>query len=75
MVNGSSTLLLGRSPKDNEDDGMELEVSQGDVLIMPAGISHCSLKTRDNYRVIGMYPDVSHLAFQCALLLTYRLVH
>ncbi|KAA8904585.1 hypothetical protein TRICI_005455 [Trichomonascus ciferrii] len=53
------TKLVSRSPKDNEDDGMKLDVSQGDVLVIPAGISHCSLETRDDYRVIGMYPDVS----------------
>lgn len=74
IINGSSTLSLGRSPKDSEDEGMELDVSEGDVIIMPAGISHCSLDTRDNYRVIGIYPDVSHIfVIKKCLLLTYDL--
>lgn len=30
----------------------------GDVIILPAGVSHCSRDFQDDYRYIGVYPKV-----------------
>ncbi len=37
--------------------GKVLEVSAGDVLVIPAGVAHRSLSNDHDYEVIGGYPD------------------
>lgn len=54
---GSSTLLLGRGKKDTSG-GCAIFVSAGDVIVIPAGTSHCSIEeTSEDYKYIGVYPE------------------
>ena len=53
--------MLGRSkPEDSEEGtgGVEVDVSAGDVVVVPAGVSHMSLRSGGGYRYIGVYPKV-----------------
>lgn len=52
-------MLVGRGPLDNiEDGGQEIHIKAGDVIILPAGVSHCSISADQNYRYVGAYPVV-----------------
>jgi hypothetical protein len=63
IIQGESRLVLGR-PKPSGDEeptgGVEVDVSSGDVVVVPAGVSHRSLTSSGGYRYIGVYPRVSH---------------
>ncbi|VUC29944.1 unnamed protein product [Clonostachys rosea] len=59
VVSGSSELSLGRGPLDDPSKGILLKVSRGDVVILPAGISHCSSTASPDYRFVVMFPTVS----------------
>lgn len=37
---------------------MEVDVKAGDVVVVPAGVSHRSLAAYGDYRYIGVYPEV-----------------
>jgi uncharacterized protein YjlB len=37
--------------------GLSLEVSAGDVLILPAGVGHYAVSEHMNYEIVGGYPD------------------
>ena len=58
VFQGSSTLLLGVGPVEDATNGQEVSVKAGDVIILPAGMSHCSKSFQDGYRYIGVYPKV-----------------
>jgi len=58
IFQGSSTLLLGAGPLDKEEDGQIIHVEKGDVIVLPAGTSHCSKDFKDDYRYVGVYPNV-----------------
>jgi uridine phosphorylase len=64
VIQGESRLVLGRpKPSDGEEGtgGIEVDVSAGDVVVVPAGVSHRSLTSSGAYRYIGVYPEVSQL--------------
>lgn len=61
VFQGSSTLLLGVGPLEDETGGHEVTVSAGDVIILPSRVSHCSRDFRDDYRYVGVYPKVKNL--------------
>ena len=59
IIRGSSRLALGRAKEDKGTDGVEVDVCMGDVIVIPAGVSHRSLRSDDGFRYIGVYPEVS----------------
>ncbi|KAH8730025.1 hypothetical protein GQ44DRAFT_473261 [Phaeosphaeriaceae sp. PMI808] len=62
IVQGESRLVLGRcKPADGEEgtEGIEVDVSTGDVVVVPAGVSHRSLTSSGGYRYIGVYPKTN----------------
>ncbi|VUC29918.1 unnamed protein product [Clonostachys rosea] len=58
IVEGSSELLIGVGPLDSETDGEVIHVESGDVIVLPAGVSHCSKSFSHDYRYLGAYPKV-----------------
>ena len=50
VAKGSATLMLG-GPQ-----GQEVEVSAGDVIILPPGYGHKQIEKRDGFTVCGGYP-------------------
>ena len=69
VLRGASVLLLGRGPLDPERSGgsgdedtpfgVEVEVRAGDVVVVPAGVSHASLSDDGAYEYAGLYPKGS----------------
>jgi uncharacterized protein YjlB len=62
IIQGESRLVLGRPKPSNGEEGkggVEVDVSAGDVVVVPAGVSHRSLTSSGGYRYIGVYPKVS----------------
>lgn len=57
VFQGWSWILLGVGPLDNEGVGKRVRLDAGDVIVLPAGVSHCS-QTYSEYRYIGAYPKV-----------------
>ncbi|KAH8691755.1 hypothetical protein GQ44DRAFT_636133 [Phaeosphaeriaceae sp. PMI808] len=56
IIRGSSRLALGRAREDEGTDGVEVDVCVGDVIVIPAGVSHRSLRSGGGFRYIGVYP-------------------
>lgn len=51
-------MRFGISINDNSDDGIELTVKVGDVIVIPAGVAHCALKESGGFSMVGAYPEV-----------------
>ncbi|KAF4534988.1 C6 transcription factor [Lasiodiplodia theobromae] len=63
IVRGSSIYQLGKSPLDADVDeegnvtGKTFFAQAGDIFVLPAGISHCSIESEGEYEYIGLYPE------------------
>lgn len=58
IFQGESKLVLGRERHETATGGVEVNVRAGDVVVVPAGVSHRSLSADGDYRYIGVYPEV-----------------
>ncbi|KAJ5211917.1 uncharacterized protein N7498_003563 [Penicillium cinerascens] len=56
---GGSRLALGRERHETATGGVEVDVKAGDVIVVPAGVSHRSLSAYGDYRYIGVYPEAA----------------
>ncbi|KAI5459341.1 hypothetical protein BGZ63DRAFT_491549 [Mariannaea sp. PMI_226] len=59
VFSGSSVLLLGVGPTEDESLGHQIQMEAGDVIVLPAGVSHCSKDFNNDYRYVGVYPKGS----------------
>ncbi|MDR9364333.1 MAG: cupin domain-containing protein [Balneolaceae bacterium] len=53
VYSGSAKLLMGG------ESGIKVDVSTGDVIIIPAGVGHKNLGSSRNFGVVGAYPNGS----------------
>jgi uncharacterized protein YjlB len=51
VYSGGATLRLGG------EDGKNVEVHSGDVIVIPAGVAHQNISASDDFGVVGAYPD------------------
>ncbi|KAJ9655078.1 hypothetical protein H2201_008886 [Coniosporium apollinis] len=65
VLSGETLYEVGKSPIDDEFDadgkrtGFRVWLEQGDVFVLPAGISHCSVESVGDYEHMGFYPEDS----------------
>lgn len=65
VFKGHSRLLLGRGPLDPAaNDDLLVDLKQGDAIVLPAGVAHCSLESSDDYEYVGLYPKVREISYQ-----------
>lgn len=51
VARGTATVLFGGP------NGRELQVSAGDIVIVPAGVGHCNKGQSPDLLIVGAYPD------------------
>jgi len=56
VFRGYSKLLIGRI---QDGSGVEVNVKAGDVIVLPAGTAHSSLKSSSDYSYLGVYLRVT----------------
>ncbi len=44
---------------DDEARGVEVSLSIGDAIVLPAGVAHCCLESDGEYEYVGLYPKGS----------------
>ncbi|CZR52618.1 uncharacterized protein PAC_02495 [Phialocephala subalpina] len=60
VFKGHSRLLLGRGPLDpGTENDLLVDLKEGDAIVLPAGVAHCSLESSDDYEYVGLYPKGS----------------
>ncbi|HBQ61266.1 MAG TPA: hypothetical protein DD671_17030 [Balneolaceae bacterium] len=50
VINGSAMVKMGG------EEGEELSISEGDAIVIPAGVGHRLLTSSNDFRVVGAYP-------------------
>ena len=58
VFRGNARLRFGASDDDSTDDGVEINVKVGDVIVIPAGIAHCAITESGGFCMVGSYPEV-----------------
>lgn len=53
VYSGNARLQLGG------ERGQKVEIEAGDIIVIPAGVSHKNLGSSSDFRVVGAYPDGS----------------
>ncbi|PGH09170.1 hypothetical protein GX51_00924 [Blastomyces parvus] len=56
IFQGSSTLRIGSGKNDCHSAGILIPVAAGDVIVIPAGISHSCVESVNDYHYVGVYP-------------------
>lgn len=58
IIRGNATLLLGGRDgiEGNSESHMMVDVSVGDLLLLPAGYAHRAVRDSDGFSMIGSYP-------------------
>lgn len=51
VLSGTADVKMGG------EQGEEMTISSGDVIVIPAGVGHCNVGSSGDFRVIGAYPD------------------
>lgn len=51
VIGGSAEVLMGG------EQGEQLSIAAGDVIVIPAGVGHCCLNNSSDFRVVGAYPS------------------
>eukprot|EP00743_Colponemidia_sp_Colp-15_P009829 GILK01010769.1.p1 GENE.GILK01010769.1~~GILK01010769.1.p1 ORF type:complete len:202 (-),score=5.82 GILK01010769.1:47-604(-) len=51
VFQGTARLLLGG------ESGVQVDVSSGDLVVIPAGVAHKCLQSSSDFSVVGSYPD------------------
>lgn len=52
-------MLVGRGQLDGNTGGQLVFLQPGDVIVIPAGVSHMNVTMTEDYRFVGVYPNVS----------------
>ena len=51
VTGGSATVKFGG------EQGEELQIKQGDAVVIPAGVGHCNINSSMGFQVVGAYPN------------------
>jgi len=56
IYQGTAKLRFGVSDKEPTEGAVELDVSPGDVVVIPAGVSHRCVEEEGGFSMVGAYP-------------------
>ncbi|KAH6683529.1 hypothetical protein F5X68DRAFT_242359 [Plectosphaerella plurivora] len=59
VVTGTTTMLVGRGQLDGNTGGQLVYLQPGDVIVIPAGVSHMNVTMTEDYMFVGVYPNGS----------------